>query len=81
MPIDYDHLTVEIGKGAEAKVAMALQLADGDDALRDALDHCARRGDLKQGGMLNFQVIGERAHDDVIGGLAGPPHPRLQSVH
>lgn len=45
--IDDHHLPVEIGKGAEAKVAMALQLADGDHTLRNALDQCARGGDLK----------------------------------
>lgn len=31
--------------------------------------------------MLNFQVIGERTHDDVIEGHAGRAHPRLQGVH
>jgi hypothetical protein len=31
--------------------------------------------------MLNFQMIGERAHDNVIERLAGRPHPRLQGVH
>jgi hypothetical protein len=81
MPIDDDHLAVEIGKGAEAEVAMALQLADSDDTLRDAFDQRARGGHLKQGGMLNLQMIGERAHDDVIEGLAGSLHPRLQGVH
>jgi hypothetical protein len=81
MPIDHDHLTVEIGKGAESEVAMALQLADRHNALRDAFDQCARGGDLKKGGMRNLQMIGEGAHDDVIDGLAGGLHPRLQSVH
>jgi hypothetical protein len=81
MPIDNDHFTVEIGKGAEAEVAMALQLADGNDTLRDALDQRARGGHLEQGSMRNLQMVGERAHDDVIEGLAGSPHPRLEGVH
>jgi len=32
-PVDDNHLAVEIDKGAQAKVAMALQLAYGDDTL------------------------------------------------
>jgi hypothetical protein len=31
--------------------------------------------------MLNFQMIGERTHDDVIEGLAGRAHPCLQGIH
>jgi hypothetical protein len=81
MPIDDHHLPVEIGKGAEAEVAMALKLADRDDALRDAFDQRTRGGYLKQGSMGNFQMIGERTHDDVIEGLVGRAHPRLQGVH
>ena len=32
-------------------------------------------------GRALFQVIRERTHDDVIEGLAGRAHPRLQGVH
>jgi hypothetical protein len=60
---------------------MPLQLAHSDDTLRDAFDQRARGGDLEQGGVRNFQVIGERAHDDVIERLAGRLHLRLQGVH
>ncbi len=79
--VDDHHLAVEVGEGAEAKIAMALQLADGDDTLRDALDQRARGGHLEKGGMRNLQMVGERAHDDVIDGLAGRPRPLLESVH
>jgi hypothetical protein len=81
MPIDDHHLAVEISEGAEAEIAMSLQLAHSDDTLRDAFDQRARGGDLEQGGVRNFQVIGERAHDDVIERLAGRLHLRLQGVH
>ena len=41
MPIDNDHLAVEAAKRAQAEVAMALELAEGNDPLRDALDQRA----------------------------------------
>jgi hypothetical protein len=58
MPIDDHHLAVEIGKGAETEVPVTLQLPDRDNALLNAFDQRARGGDLKQGCMLDSQMIG-----------------------
>src|SRR5271156_1279371 len=58
-PVDDHHLAVEVSIGAETEIAMALELADGNDTLRDALDQRAGSRDLEQGRMRNFQVVGE----------------------